>query len=150
LLTVRHTEEAIQELDRLQKIDPLFPQSHMSLPYLLFTAERYQAAIVEAGKNGDDRVLANSLAELGRPQEAIAAADRAVRSEHNPVFLAQIASAYALAGRKDKARAMLSGIERLAEQRYVCGFSVALVFASLGENERAFDWLEKAYRDRSD
>ena len=77
LLVLRRTDEAIQELDRVQKIDPLFPQSHMGLPWLLFTGQRYQAAIQAAQAKGDDRVLALSFAELGRPQEAIAAADRA-------------------------------------------------------------------------
>jgi len=64
LLVLRRTDEAIQELDRVQKIDPLFPQSHMGLPWLLFTAQRYQAAIEAAQTKGDDRVLALSFAEL--------------------------------------------------------------------------------------
>jgi tetratricopeptide (TPR) repeat protein len=150
LLTLRRTDEAIQELDQVEKIDPLFPQSHMGLPWLLFTARRYQAAIEAARTIGDDRVLALSFAELGRPEEAIAAADRAVRSTRNPVILAQIASAYAMTGEKDRARAMLSVIEGQARERYVCGFNVACVYAPLGDKEQAFAWLEKAYLARSD
>ena len=91
-----------------------------------------------------------SYAELGRSEEAIAAADRAARTSQNPVILAQIASAYALAGNKNKARAMLGGLEAQVRQRYICGFNVACVYATLGEKEHAFSWLEKAYRDRSD
>jgi len=102
LLTLGRTDEAIQELDRVQKIDPLFPQSHMGLPWLLFTSRRYQAAIEAAQTNGDDRVVALAYAELGRPQEALAAADRGVRSTPNPIILAQIASAYAIAGKQEK------------------------------------------------
>jgi hypothetical protein len=66
------------------------------------------------------------------------------------VVLAQIASAYALAGNKNKATALLTSIETQVRQRYVCGFNVSCVYASLGEKEQAFTWLEKAYRDRSD
>jgi hypothetical protein len=66
------------------------------------------------------------------------------------VVLAQIASAYALAGNKNKATALLTSIEAQVRQRYVCGFNVSRVYASLGEKEQAFTWLEKAYRDRSD
>jgi serine/threonine protein kinase/tetratricopeptide (TPR) repeat protein len=150
LLALRRTDEAIQELDRVQKIDPLFPQSHMGLPWLLFNARRYQAAIEAAQTNGDDRVRALSLAELGRPEEAIAAADRAVRSTQNTIILAQVASAYAMAGEQEKARAMLGAIEAQARQRYICGFNVACVYAPLGDKERAFAWLEKAYLARSD
>jgi hypothetical protein len=37
---------------------------------------------------------------LGRFPQRIAAADRAVKSARNPVFLEQMASAYAMAGKK--------------------------------------------------
>ena len=150
LLTLRRTDEAIQELGRVEKIDPLFPQSHMGLPWLLFSAGRYQAAIEAARTHGDDRVLALSFAELGRSEEGIAAADRAVQSTRNPVVRAQIASAYAMAGKKDRARAMLREIEEQARERYICGFNVAGVYAPLGDKEQAFAWLEKAYLARSD
>ena len=45
---------------------------------------------------------------------------------------------------------MLGGLEAQVSQRYICGFNVACVYATLGEREQAFTWLEKAYRDRSD
>jgi len=32
----------------------------------------------------------------------------------------------------------------MAERRYVDAFSVALVYAGLGEQDQAFDWLDKA------
>lgn len=150
LLTLRRTDEAIQELHRSETIDPLITESHVNLPYLLFNGRRYDEAI-EAGRLGkDDRVVALSSAELGRKEEAIAAADRAMKSPQNPLILAQLASAYAMAGQKDKARAMLSGIEAQASKRYICGFNVACVYATLGDNEQAFAWLEKAYLARSD
>jgi hypothetical protein len=66
------------------------------------------------------------------------------------MILAQVASAYALAGRNDTARAMLTTIEAQARERYICGFNVACVYAALGDRERAFSWLEKGYLARSD
>jgi tetratricopeptide (TPR) repeat protein len=91
-----------------------------------------------------------SYAESGRNQEAIVAADRALRGTPIPLYMAQIASAYALAGDKSKARTMLADIEAQARRRYICGFNVACLYAALGDKEQAFNWLEKAYRDRSD
>jgi TolB-like protein/Flp pilus assembly protein TadD len=150
MLTFRRTDEAIQELDRVQKVDPLFPQSHMALSLLLFQARRYKKAVAVARTSGDDRALALSLAELGQREEAIVAADSAVRSTQNPIILAQVASAYALTGKNHTARAMLTTIEALAGERYICGYNVACVYAALGDKERAFSWLEKAYLARSD
>jgi serine/threonine protein kinase/tetratricopeptide (TPR) repeat protein len=150
LLTLRRTEEASEELDRADAIDPLSGQSHMGRSYLLFNARRYPEAIQAAKKSGDDPVSAMSFAELGHREDALTAADRAVKTARHPVVLAQIASAYALAGNKTKAGTMLTGIEAQARERYVCGFNVACVYAAMGDKEEAFSWLEKAYRDRSD
>ena len=150
LLTLRRTEEARQQFDRADAIDPFSGQSHVNKAFLLFQARRYQDAIKAAMQLGDDRVMAMSYGELGRHEEAIAAGDRAAKKSQNPPYLAQIASAYALAGNTNKARALLAGIEAQVRQHYVCGFNVACVHAALGEKEEAFTWLEKAYRDRSD
>jgi TolB-like protein len=149
-LTLGRTDEALDELDRLAKLDPISPSAHLGAPWALFHARRYEKAI-EAGKAaGDLRAVALSLAELGRKDEAIAAADRAAQSTNVPTILAQVASAYAIAGKPDKARSMLGAIEARARERYVCGFNVAGVYAPLGEKDKAFEWLEKAYLARSD
>jgi hypothetical protein len=39
-------------------------------------------------------------------------------------------------------------VER-AKSRYVPALDIATIHASLGERERAFEWLERAYADRS-
>jgi len=45
---------------------------------------------------------------------------------------------------------LLSQLEQLAAQRYVGPFTFALVHLALGENEKAIDDLERAYRERGD
>jgi len=152
LIFVGHrTDEGLQELRRAYGLDPLLPVSHGDLAWFLFLTKRYKESIEAAHSVGnDDRVLALSYAELGQPKQALAAADRAVKSTQSPVILSQIAAAYALAGRKDRARTLLHGIEGQARDRYVCGFNVASAYALLGDKTQAFAWLERAYRDRSD
>ncbi len=145
------TDEMIQELKRAYALDPLLPHSHGDLAFFSFLARRYTESIEAAQKVGhDDHVLALSYAELGQRDQAVAAADRAMTYTRNPVTLSLIAAAYARAGRADKARAMLPGIENQARERYVCGFNVACIYSVLGDKDHAFSWLEKAYRDRSD
>jgi tetratricopeptide (TPR) repeat protein len=150
LLTLGRSEEAIQELDQLRNVDPLFPQSHVGLPYTLWNLRLYEEAVEAAKKEGDERVVALSRIEEGRAQEAVAAADRGMRVARNPVILAQLAYVYARAGMKDKATAILNGLEAQVKQRYVCGFNVACLYMGLGDKEQAYAWLERAYRDRSD
>jgi TolB-like protein/predicted Zn-dependent protease len=151
LFVARRTDEGLQELNQAYALDPLLPSSHGDLAWLLFLSRRYAESIEAAQRVGhDDHVLALSYAELGQREAALAAADRAVKSTTSPVILSQVAAAYALADRKDKARAMMSGIEGQARERYVCGFNVACVYSVLGDKDQAFAWLEKAHRDRSD
>ena len=44
---------------------------------------------------------------------------------------------------------MLDELNKLAQQRYVSSYTFALVYAGLNDRDRAFEWLEKSYRDRS-
>jgi TolB-like protein/Flp pilus assembly protein TadD len=152
LLFVRDlSDQSMQEMQQAYAVDPLLPQAHGDLAWFLFLARRYAESIEAARMVGhDDHVLALSSAELGQSEQALAAADRAMKSAQNPVILTHIAAAYALAGRKDKARAMLPGIEGQARDRYLCGFNVACLYSVLGDKEQALAWLGKAYRDRSD
>ncbi len=151
LFKLGSSDEGIQELQRAYALDPLLPLTHGDLAWFSFLARRYTESIASAQRVGhDDHILALSYAELGQRDHALAAADRGVSSTRNPVILSQIAAAYALAGRADKARAMLPGIEGSARERYVCGFNVACIYSVLGDKDQAFAWLEKAYRDRSD
>ena len=47
-------------------------------------------------------------------------------------------------GRADKAREVLTTLERLAHERYVPPCAIALVYAGLNDDERVFEWLESA------
>ena len=42
----------------------------------------------------------------------------------------------------------LRELDELAKQRYVSPANRAAVYFGLGKNEKALDWLEKAYEDR--
>jgi hypothetical protein len=64
--------------------------------------------------------------------------------------LAMRGTVYARAGNKQQARMLQQELIEQSERRYVCGFNVATVFASLGETDQAFEWLEKGYLQRSD
>ncbi len=80
----------------------------------------------------------------------LTAADRALISEGNPVVLAQIAAAFALAGKESKAREVLGGVEAQEQKRYICGFNIAGAYSVLGDKEQAFAWLNRAFLTRSD
>ena len=90
-----------------------------------------------------------AYAGLSRRDEALAVAERTEATTNSPTALAQTASAYALAGDKRRAYALLERVLAQAKQHYVCGMNVAAVYSMLGDKDQAMAWLEKAYRDRS-
>jgi tetratricopeptide (TPR) repeat protein len=54
----------------------------------------------------------------------------------------------ARAGEAGAARDVAARLETLNETVRNCAFQIAVVYAGLGENERALDWLERAWRTR--
>ena len=52
-------------------------------------------------------------------------------------------------GRTDDARKLLKELEELAKYRFVSGAFRVGVYAALGEQEQALDWLERSYEERS-
>ncbi|PYU85862.1 MAG: hypothetical protein DMG51_07725 [Acidobacteria bacterium] len=59
-----------------------------------------------------------------------------------------LARTFAVSGRITEARILLEQLQQ-SKRQYVAPFYVAIVYAGLGENERALDWLEKPYADHS-
>jgi predicted Zn-dependent protease len=54
----------------------------------------------------------------------------------------------AITGRTEEARAVVNALEAIADEHYMPAYTVALVYAGLGETERALAWLDRAYTER--
>jgi Flp pilus assembly protein TadD len=82
--------------------------------------------------------------------EAIRELDRAVDlSGGSPVYVASLAHAYGVTGRRSEALRLIDDLKKLAKRRYVASFEMAIAWLGLGDNERALDSLETAFEDRS-
>lgn len=57
--------------------------------------------------------------------------------------------AYAVAGKRAEAQKILDRFRVVSAQRYVAPYSVAVVYAGLGDKDAEFVWLEKAFQERS-
>jgi tetratricopeptide (TPR) repeat protein len=60
-----------------------------------------------------------------------------------------LARAYSAAGKKDEAESILRELERKSKGTAISPYRLATIYAGLGENDRAFEFLEKAYSERS-
>jgi tetratricopeptide (TPR) repeat protein len=154
----RH-DEAVAEARRALELDPVSIFSSMLVAWILYFARRYDEAIRQAADTLDLdpeyatalRILGWAYEETGRFEDAIGAHRRACElTQHRPNFEAQLGRAYARAGRTEEARHVLDGLVRSSAETYVSAFDIAIIQTALGERERAFEWLGRAYEERSD
>jgi hypothetical protein len=54
-----------------------------------------------------------------------------------------------MSGRRDEARKVLDPLNQLSKEKYVEAGSEVKIYAALGEKDKAFEWLGKAYEQRS-
>jgi TolB-like protein/Tfp pilus assembly protein PilF len=81
----------------------------------------------------------------GYYREAIAELERIQRESANPQpYLTHLARAYASAGRRADALAILDTLQTRARTRYIPKDQIALIYYALGDTTQALDWLERA------
>jgi Flp pilus assembly protein TadD len=84
-------------------------------------------------------------------EEAIAEFEKAISLEKDNAFsLMALGYTYAVSGKKEEAHRILDQLNELSKRSYVPPTFIAAVYAGLEENDRAFQWLEKAYNERDD
>jgi tetratricopeptide (TPR) repeat protein len=152
------TAESIAASNRARELDPFSLSISVQRGFLLENARRYDEAIeqlrnviaMDPNHYQAYWTLGHTYAASGRFVEAIAAAEKAAAlSDRVPGALGILGLVYGLAGRKDDATKVLHELLELNKQRYVTPAALANVYIGLGDKERAFFWLEKAYEERS-
>ena len=95
-------------------------------------------------------LLGNLFQAKGMHAEAIAERQWAVEaSGRAPFFLAELGDSHAAAGNRAEACRILEELQEFSKTRYVMAYWMALVYAGLNETDLAFEWLERAYREKS-
>lgn len=158
LASRKRFEEAVAEARRAQELDPLSLVVTTNVGWTLSMAGAAEDAIVQyrraleldPGYIQAHLRLGMEYSILGRFGEAIAQLEAAARlTRRNPYSLALLGEAYGRAGNRQKAEELLQEMLRRAAGGYVPPFGVAMVYSALGDHDSTFEWLEKAYRERS-
>jgi serine/threonine protein kinase/tetratricopeptide (TPR) repeat protein len=154
---MRRHDEAFAEIRRAQELDPLSLVINTGIANVELYARRPDNAIellqntLEMEPNFITAYLNLHLAYMQKEmyQEAVDATQKAVNlSQGGLLYISLLGSAYAAAGRRDKALEILVNLNELSKQRYVSSFSRAKIYLNLGDIDRFFEWMEKAYQER--
>ncbi len=158
LVQVGRSGEALAEIRRAQELDPLSAIISANAGLYLYYARDYDAATEQLRKTlevDDNFGVAHLylgyayLQQAGRANDAVAELQKAVKlMGEDPETLSALGHAYAVAGRRADAEAVLAQLRGLGERGYVSPYFVAVVYAGLGDRDRAFNALEESFRDR--
>jgi eukaryotic-like serine/threonine-protein kinase len=158
LTHTRQLEEAITEYKRALELEPLSLVINRELGRAFYLARQYDQAIeqlrktLEMDPNFTWTHVYLGLAYLPKSiyKEGIAEIEKELVVSHgNPYALSGLGYAYAVAGRRAEAQKVLDQLNGMAKQKYVPAKFRAIIYVGLGEKAKAFEWLEKAYEDRS-
>ncbi len=146
-------EEGIAQARRAVDLDPLAPLLVMQLGMTLMGAGRYEDALAPLLKAG---TLAPTMFlptihlgllynHLGRSNEAIEPLEAAVTaSGRHPWTLAALAVCYGSLGKRADVEAISDELQARARREYVQSTTLAIVAASLGRMDVAFELLDRA------
>jgi TolB-like protein/DNA-binding winged helix-turn-helix (wHTH) protein/Flp pilus assembly protein TadD len=153
----RH-EDALLEAKQALALDPLNLMIGTWVGRRYYLARKYELAI-EQGRNTVELdanfaaahlLLGEDYVQVGLHQQGLTELQTAANlSGDSPLYLAQVAVAQALAGRKPEALQIVAQLQGISSTRYVSPYGLAQIYAALNDKEQSFKWLQIAYDDRA-
>ncbi|HEY3039995.1 MAG TPA: winged helix-turn-helix domain-containing protein [Pyrinomonadaceae bacterium] len=150
----RH-DEAVAKVKHEEELDPLTIPVKRNVGLVLIYARRYDEAIQQYQKVLELKPdAASSLAGLaraytlkGRHAEAVAAIQKAAQiAGKDPSMKAYLAWVHAWSGKRAEAMKILAELEATSN-REPPRINMAAAYTALGEKDKAFSWLERAYEN---
>lgn len=150
-------DEALAEIAKINQLD--YSSTSAGVETATYYELRDYPNLIESGRRGllldpndwsQHFNLGVGYEGMGKVQEAIPEYQKAVQFSKG--FLGPsvaLAHAYSTAGKKAEAEKILRDLERKAKQTSASPFTMATIYAGLGENDKAFEFLEKAYSEKS-
>jgi tetratricopeptide (TPR) repeat protein len=95
-------------------------------------------------------LLGETYVQMGLHEKGLAELQSAASlSGDSPLYLAQVAVAYASQGRRTEALKIATQLQTTSSKRYVSPYGLAQIYAALNDKEQTFKWLQLAYDDRA-
>jgi eukaryotic-like serine/threonine-protein kinase len=150
-------DQAIAEATRALQLDPYSVTANFFRGYMLRFAGRNDESIEQGRKILDlvpglgHEMIGLAWEQKGNPEQAISELQKAVdafKEGFAQQSVADLAHAYAVFGKKRQAVQVLDELKEMSRHRIVPAWAFAIVYTGLGDKDRAFEWLDKAYDER--
>jgi tetratricopeptide (TPR) repeat protein len=157
LRPVGRIEEALSETQQALSLDPLSILFRVHLGFLFYLQNKYEHSIAQFRKVLEmspqyylaHAMMGNVHTLAGQYDAALECYGRAREADANSKFVDSLeAMTLAAAGRRAEAMALLDQITRRAANDYISPVSIAYISTALGDNDRAFENLDRAISDR--
>ena len=156
LVNTGKTDEGLREINRALELDPLSVTINWSLGLNLYHARRYDEAIAQLQKvlqmDSSHELtygsLATAYAQKGMFADAIATQQKLAALYKDSSLRFGLPYIYAVSGRREEVQWMLDELKNKLEQNDFRSFQMAKIYVALGQQERAFEWLNRAYENR--
>lgn len=151
------SEGGLAELVRAQELDPLSPMINADLGYFLYLIGRFDQAIEQLQSTIEMEPsfmmahfnLGHIYKYEGMYEEAISEFLIGMELKGEASEAAEYKVAFELCGWKGYWQKDIELAQLLSKETYIPPINLAAPYIEMGEKEQAFEWLEKAYRDRS-
>ena len=147
LATLGRMQEGIATLRKAIALDPMSVLAQRRLAWLLMHGGQFSQArvtmkrVLEINPQGDQLYYATLLEVLaGRPREALATFPANGTEDE---YIARAMADFSLGHAAESQRSL---DYLLAHHSNVWGYQIAQVYAWRGEKDKAFEWLDRAYR----
>ena len=151
-------KEAINEVYEAQKLDPLSLIINANIGWLYFFEKKYDLAEEQLKRTLEmDPDFISAHVKLGWVYEHQGKYDEAFAQFKKALALygdedetlGLFGNCYAMSGKRAEAQKILNDLIAQSKQRYVSAYWIAIIYASLGEKDRVFEWLNKAAVERN-
>jgi eukaryotic-like serine/threonine-protein kinase len=150
-------EQAQGEILATQALDPLSAYNNTTAGWVFYCARKYDRAAQQCQKalelapnfDGAHACLGYSYLGNGAYQQAIDEFQKALAlSGGDAVRAVWLGRAYAQGGDRPNALKVLAQLQDQLKRGYIPPYFIATLYVALGDNEKGFFWLERAYAER--
>lgn len=163
LLALGRSDAAFDEIEQtmsiVQETDPhRLVTVHTTRAAAYYFAHEYQRAVDEC-KRAEQLdpeyfmlhfIAGRSYMRLKKYPEAIAHLQQSRAAGEMPLMDAALGLAYAVSGNMAETMKLAEKFQSVAKQRYIPPTYFGMIFAGMGDRDKAMMWLEKAYQERAD